>query len=254
MRFENKTVIVTGAGSGMGRSAALSFAGEGASVIITDINESTLEQTARDIHSSGGLVSAVGGDATRGEVVGKVVEKALEPSGRIDVLFNHLGGMPAGIVTKSFLTDDEAVWQAFIDLNLITTLRFTRAVLGNMINNRSGKIINMGSGAGRTGAAGMALYSAAKGGVISFTKAIAREVAQYNINVNCICPGPIATPALLKSIEGKPDTLKAYQASIPLKRLGKPEEIASTVLFLASEEASFITGQAISIDGGQVMI
>jgi 2-hydroxycyclohexanecarboxyl-CoA dehydrogenase len=194
------------------------------------------------------------GDATRSDVVRSVVEKALEPSGRIDILFNHLGGMPAGVVTKSFLTDDETVWQAFIDLNLITTLRFTRAVLGNMIKNSSGKIINMGSGAGRTGAAGRVLYATTKGGVISFTKSIAREVAQYNINVNCVCPGPIATPALLKSIEGNPEALKAFEASIPLNRLGKPEEIADTVLFLASEEASFITGQAISIDGGQVMI
>lgn len=254
MRFSHKTAIITGAGSGMGRAAASGFAAEGAAVVITDINEATLAQTTGDIRSAGGQVTAVGGDATRSEVVRKVVETALETSGRIDILFNHLGGMPAGVASKSFLTDDESVWQAFIDLNLITTLRFTRAVLSNMIKNRSGKIINMGSGAGREGAAGLVLYSAAKGGVISFTKSIAKEVAQYNINVNCICPGPIATPALLKSIEANPNALKAYQAAIPLGRLGKPEEVASTVLFLASEEASFITGQALSIDGGQVMI
>jgi 2-hydroxycyclohexanecarboxyl-CoA dehydrogenase len=254
MRFEHQTVIITGAGSGMGRSAALSFAREGAAVVITDINTTTLEETARDIRSSGGQVTAIGGDATRREGVRMVVETALTQSGRIDVLFNHLGGMPAGVVSRSFLTDDESIWQAFIDLNLITTLRFTRAVLENMIKNRSGKIINMGSGAGREGASGLVPYSAAKGAVIAFTKSIAKEVAQYNINVNCVCPGPIATPALLKSVERNPDALKAYQSAIPLKRLGEPEEVAATVLFLASEEASFITGQAISIDGGQVMI
>jgi 2-hydroxycyclohexanecarboxyl-CoA dehydrogenase len=254
MRFKNKTVIVTGAGSGMGRSAALSFAKEGAAVFITDINKSALEQTVRDIRSSGGNVTATAGDATRINVVRKVVGKSLEQSGRIDVLFNHVGGMPAGVVSKSFLEDDETIWKAFIELNLITALRFTRAVLENMIKNRSGKIINMGSEAGRQGAAGLVLYSAAKGGVIAFTKSIAKEVAKYNINVNCVCPGPIATDALLRSIERNPDSLCAYRAAIPLGRLGKPEEVVNTVLFLASEEASFITGQAIGIDGGQVMI
>jgi 2-hydroxycyclohexanecarboxyl-CoA dehydrogenase len=254
MRFKNKTVIVTGAGSGMGRSAALSFAKEGAAVFITDINKSALEQTVRDIRSSGGNVTATAGDATRINVVRKVVGKSLEQSGRIDVLFNHVGGMPAGVVSKSFLEDDETFWKAFIELNLITALRFTRAVLENMIKNRSGKIINMGSEAGRQGAAGLVLYSAAKGGVIAFTKSIAKEVAKYNINVNCVCPGPIATDALLRSIERNPDSLSAYRAAIPLGRLGKPEEVVNTVLFLASEEASFITGQAIGIDGGQVMI
>jgi 2-hydroxycyclohexanecarboxyl-CoA dehydrogenase len=254
MRFKNKTVIVTGAGSGMGRSAALSFAKEGAAVFITDINKSALEQTVRDIRSSGGNVTATAGDATRINVVRKVVGKSLEQSGRIDVLFNHVGGMPAGVVSKSFLEDDETFWKAFIELNLITALRFTRAVLENMIKNRSGKIINMGSEAGRQGAAGLVLYSAAKGGVIAFTNSIAKEVAKYNINVNCVCPGPIATDALLRSIERNPDSLCAYRAAIPLGRLGKPEEVVNTVLFLASEEASFITGQAIGIDGGQVMI
>jgi 2-hydroxycyclohexanecarboxyl-CoA dehydrogenase len=254
MRFENKVAIVTGAGSGMGRSTALSFAREGAQVFITDINESTLEQTRQEIQSGGGRVTATAGDATRAEVVRQVIAKALDTSGHIDILFNHVGGMPSGIVTKSFLSDDENIWQAYIELNLITTLRFSRAVLENMIQNRAGKIINMGSGAGRQGAAGLVLYSTTKGGVISFTKSLAKEVAPYNINVNCVCPGPIATPALLRSIEGHPEALQAYQAAIPLKRLGKPAEVAETVLFLASEEAAFITGQAISIDGGQVML
>jgi 2-hydroxycyclohexanecarboxyl-CoA dehydrogenase len=254
MRFDHRTAIITGAGAGMGRSAALGFAGEGAHVFINDIDEATLENTAREIRAAGGQVTAVAGDATTSDCVRNVVGKALEQSGRIDILFNYVGGIPAGVSMKSFIQDDEKVWDPVIELNLKPTLRFTRAVLESMIKNRYGKIINTGSGAGRTGSAGMALYSTAKGAVIAFTKAIAKEVAQYNINVNCICPGPVATPALLKSVEGKPDILKAYQESIPWKRLGRPEEVAGTVLFLASEEASFITGQALSIDGGQVMI
>jgi 2-hydroxycyclohexanecarboxyl-CoA dehydrogenase len=253
MRFANRTAIITGAGSGMGRSAALGFAREGAQVVINDIAEASLEDTAREIRAAGGRVIAIPGDATWNECVRTVVGKALEQSGKIDILFNYVGGIPAGISLKSFMQDAETVWSAVLDLNLKPTLGFTRAVLDNMIQNRYGKIINTGSGAGRTGGAGMALYATAKGGVIAFTKSIAREVAPYNINVNCVCPGPVATPAMLKSVEGKPHMLKAYQESIPLKRLGQPEEIASTVLFLASEEASFITGQTLSIDGGQVM-
>jgi 2-hydroxycyclohexanecarboxyl-CoA dehydrogenase len=254
MRFDHRTAIITGAGAGMGRAAALGFAGEGAHVFINDIAQASLEDTARQIRTAGGRVTAVAGDATQSECVRNIVEKALAQSGKIDILFNYVGGPNAGIPLKSFMLDDEAVWDGVINLNLKTTLRFTRAVLDGMIKNRYGKIINTGSGAGRTGAAGMALYAAAKGGVIAFTKSLALEVARYNINVNCVCPGPVATPALLKGVESNPAMLKAYQDSIPLKRLGRPEEISSAVLFLASEEASFITGQTLSIDGGQVMI
>ena len=131
---------------------------------------------------------------------------------------------------------------------------FTRAVLDSMIKQNYGKIINTGSGAGKAGSAGMAVYSTTKGGIIAFTKAIAREVAPYNINVNCVCPGPIETPSLLKMVGAVPDLRKAFEESIPIKRLGLPEEVARAVLFLASDEASYITGQAVSIDGGQTMI
>jgi 2-hydroxycyclohexanecarboxyl-CoA dehydrogenase len=253
MRFENRVAIITGAGAGMGRAAAAGFAREGAAVFITDIDAATLKETAREIRSAGGKVTANAGDARKDETVRIIVEKALEPYGRIDILFNYVGGQPAGVAMQPFTLHDESVWEAFIDLNLKTTFRFTQAVLDSMIKNKYGKIINTGSGAAREGAAGFVVYSATKGGVIAFTRSLAKEVARYNINVNCICPGPIATPALLKSIEGKPESLKAYQDGIPLHRLGQPEDAASAVLFLASEEASFITGQTLGIDGGQVM-
>ncbi|MBN1189728.1 MAG: SDR family oxidoreductase [Dehalococcoidales bacterium] len=254
MRFENRVAVITGAGAGMARSAAVAFAGEGAHVFINDIDEAELENTAREVRSAGGRVTAIAGDAAKSECVQNVVGKALEQYGRIDILFNYVGGIPAGISLKSFTEDSESVWDPVIELNLKPTLRFTRAVLGGMIQRKYGKIINTGSGAGRTGVAGMSLYSTSKGAVIAFTKAIAREVAPYSINVNCICPGPTATPTMLKGIEGRPELLKAYESTTPMKRLGRSEEVAAAVLFLASDEASFITGQALSVDGGQVMI
>jgi 2-hydroxycyclohexanecarboxyl-CoA dehydrogenase len=213
----------------------------------------TLAQTTQEIVSFHGQVKWAAGDATQTELGKQVVEQALEPSGRIDILFNYVGGMPSGIPSVPFVQAGEKIWQAYLNLNLITTLRFTQAVLGSMIKNQAGKIINTGSGAAREGAAGLVLYSAAKGGVIGFTKSLAKEVARHHISVNCICPGPIATLSLLKSVEGHPAALQAYQSGILLGRLGKPEEVAATVLFLASEEAAFITGQAISLDSGQVM-
>jgi 2-hydroxycyclohexanecarboxyl-CoA dehydrogenase len=122
-----------------------------------------------------------------------------------------------------------------------------------MIKQNYGKIINMASGAGKTGSASMAVYSMTKGGIIAFTKAIAREAAPYSINVNCVCPGLVETPSFLQTYGGKPDLLDAFKKAIPLNRLGHSEDVASTVLFLASDEAEYITGQALSIDGGQVM-
>lgn len=254
MQFNEKVVIITGAGAGMGKAAAIAFSREGACVIVNDINEGTLSGTVFEIESAGGSVTAVKGDATKSGCADLVVGRALKDHGRVDILFNYVGGMPPGISSKPFIDNTEAVWDAIIELNLKSPMLFTRAVLDLMIKQKYGKIINTASGAGKTGSAGMAAYATTKGGIIAFTKSIAREVAPFNINVNCVCPGFVATPSLVKSMEARPDLLKTYESTIPFNRLGRPEEIADTVLFLASDEAAYITGQAFSIDGGQVMM
>ena len=254
MRFDKKVVIITGAGVGMGRSAALAFAKEGACVFINDIDEASLNATSDEIRSAGGIVNAIKGDATKSECVKAVVGTALDQYGKIDILFNYVGGIPGWLSTQPFIQDTEADWDATIELNLKPTLMFTGAVLKSMIKQKYGKIINAGSEAGRIGEPLMAVYSATKGAIIAFTKAIAKEVSPYNINVNCVCPGPIETPNFLEKVGAKQDLLKLFMDAVPLKRLGRPEEVANAVLFLASDEASYITGQALSIDGGQVMM
>jgi 2-hydroxycyclohexanecarboxyl-CoA dehydrogenase len=252
MRFDKKATIITGAGAGMGKAAALAFAKEGAYVIINDIDGASLNNTASEIRSSGSTVTAVEGDATDSECVSSIVGKALERYGKVDILFNYVGG-PAGLPAQPFIQDTEAKWDTIIRLNLKPPLMFTKAVLVSMIKQNYGKIINMASGAGKTGSASMAVYAMTKGAIIAFTKSIAMEAAPYNINVNCVCPGLVETPSFLQTYGGKTDLLDNFKKSVPLNRLGRPEEVASTVLFLASDEAEYITGQALSIDGGQVM-
>jgi len=168
MRFDKKATIITGAGAGMGKAAALAFAKEGAYVIINDIDGASLNNTASEIRSSGGTVTAVEGDATESECVNSVVGEAIELYGKVDILFNYVGG-PAGLPSQPFTQDTGAKWDTIIRLNLMPPLMFTRAVLDSMIKQNYGKIINMASGAGKTGSAFMAVYSMTKGAIIAFT-------------------------------------------------------------------------------------
>ena len=252
MRFENKVAIITGAGAGMGKAAAVAFAKEGASVVINDIDSGTLEETAREIRESGGTVTAVQGDAAESDCVNSIVDTAVKQYGKVDILFNYVGG-PAGQPSQPFAQESEDKWDAIIRVNFKPTLLFTRAVLDGMMKRRYGKIINMASGAGKTGSGSMQVYAMTKGGIISFTRSIALEAAPYNVNVNCVCPGLIETPSLVKAYGDKPDVLDNIRKSVPMRRLGRSEDVASIILFLASEEAAYITGQALNIDGGQVV-
>jgi NAD(P)-dependent dehydrogenase (short-subunit alcohol dehydrogenase family) len=268
MRFDKKVVIISGGGAGMGKASALGFAKEGAFVVINDLSEDNLTSTANEIKSIGGTVTTVAGDVTKSQVIQGIVEKTLKSYGKVDILFNYVGGSPGNAQNALFIEQNEEYWRKSIELNLLSTMIFCRAVLDSMIEQKYGKIINMSAAAGKIGTPRMAAYSAAKGGVISFTKALAKEMISYNINVNCICPGRVDTPTsyiVLKKRPGMPDPVTsntaATSASSPgmlprdfIARMARPEEIASAVLYLASDDASYITGQALSVDGGMTMV
>ena len=252
MRFKDKVAVVTGGTSGMGREAVLGFVREGAAVVINDINEELLSQFVEEILAMGGRAAPAPGDITRRDTVDTLVAKALQDFGRIDILFNYVGGEPGQAALTPFIQQTEDYWDKMITLNLKSTIMVCRSVLDPMMEQKYGKIINTGAIAGKIGGPCMALYSAVKGGIIAFTKALAIEMAPYNINANCVCPGPTETPGMKRVLANfSADEAVAITA---LKRLGKPEEVASAVLYLASDEAAFITGQALSVDGGATMI
>jgi NAD(P)-dependent dehydrogenase (short-subunit alcohol dehydrogenase family) len=252
MRFKDRVAIITGGTAGMGRAAALGFAREGASVVINGRNEEKLQKTADEIRSAGGTVTAVRGDITVSDCIKAIVATALAQYGRIDILFNYVGGDPDLAPLTPFIEQTEDFWDRMIDLNLRSTIIMSRAVLDSMIKQKYGKIINTAAIAGRVGGPRMAVYSAVKGGVIAFTKALALEVAPYNINVNCVSPGPIDTPGFNKVFTG--DAREHAADIVPLGRVGLPEEVASAVLYLASDDAAFITGQTLAVDGGATMV
>jgi NAD(P)-dependent dehydrogenase (short-subunit alcohol dehydrogenase family) len=247
MKMMNKTAIVTGAGSGIGRATAFRFAKEGVNVIVLDINEDTAKITADEIMNQGGSAMAVQSDIRDSVRIRQIVSDVLKRYGSVDILVNNAGG-PAGFFrgmkSTRFIESTEEVWRMIIDINLFGTLIVTRAVLDAMVEKRKGKIVNVGSVAGVNGLANMADYSAAKGGVIAFTRTLAIELGEYNINVNCVSPGSVGkySGGLLT---GGPPTF--------LGRPGKPEEFASLIFFLASDESDFITGQNYIIDGGRVL-
>ncbi|HSJ21364.1 MAG TPA: 3-oxoacyl-ACP reductase family protein [Nocardioidaceae bacterium] len=245
-KLDDRIAIVTGAGQGIGKAVAEKLASEGASVVVTDINESTAKDTAEAI---GGGAVGLHTDVTSRESVADMVEQVKNQFGRIDVLVNNAGWDKAG----PFVDSDPADWDRVIAINLYGVLNTAKAVLPIMAEQGSGSVVNLGSDAGRVGSSGEAVYSAAKGGVIAFTKSLAREMARHQVNVNCVCPGPTDT-ALFASIGGdNPRLREALTKAIPFRRLAEPSDLANTVAFLASDEASYITGQTVSVSGGLTM-
>jgi len=245
-RLDAKVTIVTGAGRGIGRGIVEKLAAEGAKVVVSDVDEESARETAGAI---GGGAVGLRADVTSKESGEATVEEVVDRSGRVDVLVNNAGWDKV----EPFLKSNESDWERVIAINLYGTLHCCKAVLPVMVEQEYGKVVNIGSDAGRVGSSGEAVYSAAKGGIIAFTKTLAREMARYKINVNCICPGPADTPLFAEIGEENPKLKEALQKAIPFRRLALPQDLANAVAFLASDEAEYITGQTLSVSGGLTM-
>jgi len=246
MGLQDKVVVVTGAASGIGLATAKLLASAGAHVVMADISKEKGEQAARDICAEGLSAKFISLDVTDATAIEAFKKQALKWHDRVDVVVNVAGW---GMI-QPFVKNTPEFWQKIINLNLMGPIAVTRAFLDGMIERETGKIVNVSSDAGRVGSLGESVYSAAKGGVITFTKSLAREMARFNINVNCVCPGPTDTPLLA----GEPEKFReAFQRVTPMRRFAKPDEIADAILFMASDRASFITGQTVSVSGGLTM-
>jgi len=246
MRVDDKVAVVTGAASGIGQATAETFAAAGAHVIVADINDEGGEKTVKTIRAKGQKADFFHLDVTDPENINSFKAAVLAKVSRVDVLANVAGW---GKI-QPFMENTPDFWDKVLKLNLVGPIYLTRAFLDGMIERQSGRIVFVSSDAGRVGSLGETVYSGAKGGVIAFGKSLAREVARYNITVNSVCPGPTDTP-LLAAVPEK--HREAFIRVTPLRRLAKPSEIADAILFFASDRASFITGQVLSVSGGLVI-
>jgi 2-hydroxycyclohexanecarboxyl-CoA dehydrogenase len=249
MRLEGKVALVTGAGSGIGAATARRLAGEGASVAATDVNLDGAREVAGEV--SGAAFEL---DVRSTESIGAAVAAAEDELGPIDVLVNNAGYDEFAF----FVNTDEDLWDRVLAVNLRGVIAVTHAVLPGMQERRRGRIVNVASEAGRVGSHGSGVYSAAKAGVIGFTKAVAREAARSGITANAVAPGPIETPLLMAAPEQLGELgdriVQGMVGQTVLRRLGTPDEVAAAITFLASDDASFVTGQALGVSGGLAMI
>ena len=247
-----RTALVTGGGSGIGRAVCVVLAEAGRNVASADINSANADQTAAMISRSGGAAIGVAMDITSEQSVSEGYSRTVQEFGTVDILVNCAGWdslMP-------FLDTDEEFWDKVIDINFKGMLRTTQLCLPAMVDQRWGRLVNISSDAARVGSSFEAVYSGAKGGVISFTKTSAREMARNGITANIVCPGPTQTPLLDGIVAASDDGEKVIGAmarAAPMKRLGQPFEVASAVAYFASEEAGFVTGQTLSVSGGLTM-
>lgn len=250
--LENKTVIVTGGGGGIGGATCRRFAAEGAKVAVFDMNIEAAQRVADEIKAAGGIAQAFQCNITDRAEVDAAVAAAEAALGPIAVLVNNAGWD----VFKPFLKTVPTEWDKLIAINLTGALHMHHAVLPGMVERKYGHIVNVASDAARGGSSGEAVYAACKGGLVALSKTLAREHARQGITVNVVCPGPTDTALLAGVAEGARDPAKlieAFRSAIPLGRLGQPDDLASAIVFFGSDDASFITGQVISVSGGLTM-
>ncbi|WP_422661127.1 SDR family NAD(P)-dependent oxidoreductase [Paenibacillus sp. EC2-1] len=250
MRLENKIILITGAGSGIGKSSAMLFAREGATVIVNDLNEAKGRETVMDIHAAGGEGHFIHADVTNPESVLQMVNQIIEKYGHIDVLFNNAGISGVGALHE---IEPEA-WDQVIQVNIRGVYLPSKYVLPHMMERKSGNIINMSSCVAEIGLARRASYSATKGAVLALTKSMQVDYAIYNIRVNALLPGTILTPFVENYLKTSYDDPETAIASIKKRQLseelGSPEDVAQAALFLASDESKFMMGSPLYIDGG----
>jgi 2-hydroxycyclohexanecarboxyl-CoA dehydrogenase len=251
-RFDNQTVVITGGGGGIGGATCKRFGADGARVAVFDLNQDAAEKVAAAIRAEGGQAQAFVCDITNRDSVNAAVQACEAQLGPIDVLVNNAGWD----VFKPFTKTEPAQWDKLIAINLTGALHMHHAVLPGMAARRRGRIVNISSDAARVGSSGEAVYAACKGGLVAFSKTIAREHARHGITVNVVCPGPTATALFedYKQGAGNPEKLmEAFTRSIPLGRIGQPDDLPGAVLFFASDDAAFVTGQVLSVSGGLTM-
>ena len=251
-RFEGKTVIVTGGGGGIGGATCRRFGKEGARVAVLDLNLEAAEKVAAAIRAEGGQAAAMRCDITDRASVDAAVAATEARLGPVDVLVNNAGWD----VFKPFTKTEPAQWDKLIAINLTGALHMHHAVLPGMAARKRGRIVNIASDAARVGSSGEAVYAACKGGLVAFSKTIAREHARHGITVNVVCPGPTDTALFTdyKEGAGNPEKLEeAFTRAIPLGRIGQPDDLPGAIVFFASDDAGFITGQVLSVSGGLTM-
>jgi 2-hydroxycyclohexanecarboxyl-CoA dehydrogenase len=249
-RLEGKVAIVTGAAQGIGRAIALRLAAEGARVAVADIQVEKAEATAAEMRAAGAKTIAVKLDVSRLADAIAAADRVESELGPIDILVNNAGWDKV----EPFLDNTPETWDRVIAINFRGPINCCKAVAARMQSRSSGKIVSISSDAARVGSTGEAVYAGCKAGIIGFSKTLARELARHKINVNVVCPGPTETQLLHDAMAERPGVLDAMTRGIPFRRLGKPEDLAGAVAFLASPDADFVTGQVLSVSGGLTMV
>ena len=247
MNMQGQVAVVTGAASGIGRATAEALAARGAQVVVADIDVEGGERAAAALRERGSRAEFIAVDMTDPASIAAFAAAVHAKYGAVDVLVNGAGWGR----THPFWEGTPELWNKLIALNLVGPMTLAKALLPHMLERKSGRIVNIASDAGRVGSLGETVYAGAKGGLIAFTKSLARETARHGINVNCVCPGPTDTPLLAAVPEGH---LEAFRKAIPLRRFAQPSEVADAVAFFAGAQSNYVTGQVLSVSGGLTMV